>query len=70
MPYAKAVSAKSHAFDAEGDETGTDYRRMLRIVKEAGYRGWIGVEFEGGGDEESGIVATRQLLERVRTELA
>jgi L-ribulose-5-phosphate 3-epimerase len=70
MPFAKAVSAKSHAFDEEGDETGTDYRRMLRIVLDAGYRGFVGIEYEGGGlSEHEGIVATQRLLERVRAEL-
>lgn len=70
MPFAKAVSAKSHDFDAEGNETNTDYRRMLRIVLEAGYRGFIGIEYEGGGlTEHEGIVATQRLLERVRAEL-
>ena len=67
MPHAKAVSAKSHAFDADGLETGTDYNRMLGIVKAAGYRGWIGVEFEGSElDPRAGSVATKTLLERVR----
>ena len=69
MPYAKAVSAKSHGFDAQGLETGTDYPRMLRIVRDAGYRAWVGVEFEGEGDEVAGILATKALLERVRSEL-
>ena len=44
MPFAKAVSAKSHDFDAEGNETHTDYRKMLRIVLDAGYHGFLGVE--------------------------
>ena len=67
MPFAKAVSAKSHEFDAEGNETRTDYLRMLRIVLESGYRGWVGVEYEGGGlSEPDGIHATKALLERVR----
>jgi hypothetical protein len=71
MPFAKAVSAKSHAFDAEGIETGTDYRRMLRSVVGAGYRGHIGIEFEGDGiPEREGILATKRLLERVRDEIA
>jgi len=71
MPFARAVSAKSHAFDASGNETGTDYRRMLRIVLDAGYRGWIGVEYEGSDpDEEAGIRATQQLLVRLRDEFA
>lgn len=63
MPYAKAVSAKSHDFDAEGNETNTDYVRMLQIVKDAGYTGFIGVEYEGQDlSEEDGILATRDLL--------
>ena len=70
MPHAKAVSAKSHEFDAEGNETRTDYLRMLRIVLESGYRGWVGVEYEGGGlSEPDGIRATKALLERVRERL-
>jgi len=71
MPSAKGVSAKSYAFDAQGNETTIDYRRMLTIVRDAGYRGHVGVEFEGRDmDEYAGIRATRALLERVRTELA
>jgi sugar phosphate isomerase/epimerase len=71
MPFAKAVSAKSHDFDAEGNETHTDYRRMLRIVLDAGYRGYVGIEYEGNTlSEADGIRATKILLERVRTELA
>jgi sugar phosphate isomerase/epimerase len=70
MPFAKGVSAKSHDFDAAGNETRTDYRRMLKIVKAAGYRGYIGVEYEGGKlDEYAGIRATKQLLETVRAEM-
>lgn len=71
MPFAKAVSAKSHDFNEHGDETGTDYLRMLGIVKDAGYRGWVGVEYEGSRlDPRAGSVATRKLLERVRDRLA
>ena len=71
MPFAKAVSAKSHDFDADGNERHTDYRRMLRIVLDAGYRGYVGIEYEGGGlSEADGIRATKALLERVRAELA
>lgn len=71
MPYAKAVSAKSHAFDDDGRETGTDYWRMMRIVLDAGYRGHVGIEYEGDAlPEPEGIIATRDLLRRVRSELA
>ncbi|MDP6955874.1 MAG: sugar phosphate isomerase/epimerase family protein [Planctomycetota bacterium] len=71
MPYAKAVSAKSHDFDSEGNETHTDYRRMLKIVLEAGYRGFVGIEYEGGGiSEDEGIRRTKALLETVRGEMS
>ncbi len=71
MPFAKAVSAKSHEFDADGNETKTDYERMMRIVLAAGYDGYVGIEYEGHGmTEEEGILATKALLERVRTKLA
>ena len=70
MPYAKAVSAKSHDFDTSGNETGTDYDRMLRIVLDAGYRGYVGIEYEGDRlSEQDGVRATRNLLVRVREDL-
>ncbi|WP_346883102.1 sugar phosphate isomerase/epimerase family protein [uncultured Algibacter sp.] len=62
MPNAKGVSAKSYAFDADGNETTLDYTRMLQIVNKAGYKGYIGVEFEGDMDANEGIRATRDLL--------
>lgn len=71
MPYAKAVSAKSHDFDDAGNETHTDYTRMLRIVLEAGYHDHVGIEWEGESlSEPEGIRLTKVLLERVRDELA
>ena len=71
MPYAKAVSAKANEFDDAGDEVQTDYRRMMRIVMAAGYRGWVGIEYEGGKHTEfDGIRLTKALLERVRAELS
>jgi len=70
MPFAKGVSAKSYDFDDKGDETSIDYRKMLKIVKEAGYRGFIGIEYEGRRlSEPDGIRATKKLLERLRQEV-
>jgi L-ribulose-5-phosphate 3-epimerase len=71
MPYAGAVSAKSHDFDASGRETNTDYHRMMGIVLDAGYRGYVGIEYEGQNlPEPQGIEATHRLLERVRHDLS
>jgi sugar phosphate isomerase/epimerase len=70
MPFAKAVSAKSHDFDEAGNETKTDYLKMMKIVLAAGYAGYVGIEYEGSKlDEYAGIRATKTLLERVRGEL-
>ncbi|NKC01045.1 MAG: TIM barrel protein [Pseudomonadales bacterium] len=67
MPYAKAVSAKSYGFGSDGNDTATDYNRMMKIVLDAGYRGYVGIEYEGRElDEASGIRATKALLERIR----
>jgi sugar phosphate isomerase/epimerase len=71
MPFAKGVSAKSHEFDDAGNEVRTDYEKMLRLVVGAGYRGWIGIEYEGTAlPEADGILATKKLLERIRAEMA
>jgi len=71
MPYAKAVSAKSHNFNKDGTEKDTDYSKMMRIVLDAGYRGYVGIEYEGPDlSEMDGIAATKKLLEKVRGELA
>lgn len=70
MPFAKAVSAKSHDFDAAGAETTLDYKRLMKTVVDAGYRSWVGIEYEGERlPEREGVAATLRLLERVRTEL-
>ena len=66
MPYAKAVSAKSHSFNWKGDEINTDYKKMINIVLSAGYNGYIGIEFEGSKvDEIEGIQLTKNLMEKI-----
>lgn len=70
MPFAKGVSAKSYHFDASGNDTRTDYRKMLPIVLSFDYHGWIGVEYEGKKvSEPEGIKLTKKLLETVRDEI-
>lgn len=71
MPFAHAVSAKTHDFDEDGNETNTDYMKMMKIVLDAGYHGYVGIEYEGKKlDEKAGIQASLELLKRVRSELA
>ncbi|MEN9674174.1 MAG: hypothetical protein RIS76_70 [Verrucomicrobiota bacterium] len=68
MPFAKAVSAKSYDFDAAGNCIETDYTRMMKIVLDAGYHNYVGIEYEGDKlSEPEGIRATKRLLERIRS---
>jgi sugar phosphate isomerase/epimerase len=71
MPYAKGVSAKAHDFDENGNCVETDYTKVMQIVKNAGYTGHVGIEYEGSKlSEEEGIRATKALLEKVGAELS
>jgi len=71
MPYAEGVSAKSHEFNEEGNEIHSDYYRLMKIVKDSGYKGWVGIEYEGSElSELDGIIATKQLLGKVFESLA
>lgn len=71
MPYAKGVSAKTYDFDQAGNETSMDFKRILKIVQQANYFGYIGIEYEGSRlSEEEGIRATKDLLIRTGKELS
>lgn len=64
-PYAKGMSAKSYDFDANGNETLLDYPAILAVVAKSGYKGAIGIEYEGKRmSEHDGILATKAILER------
>ncbi|MBC6489747.1 sugar phosphate isomerase/epimerase family protein [Flavihumibacter stibioxidans] len=71
MPFAKGVSAKSNNFDEAGNEKETDYMKILKIVKDSGFKGIVGIEYEGDVlSEDEGIRKTKALLEKVRTALS
>ena len=78
MPYAKGIHAKTHVFDANGNDTETDFSKMFSIIKDSGYSGWVSVEYEGGLikmytkdnkylDDDAGVLATKKLIEKVVT---
>lgn len=70
MPYAKGVSAKSQEFDEDGNETKSDFLRIMKIVKDSGFKGCVGIEYEGSRlSEDEGIKTTKALLEKVFAEL-
>ena len=65
MPFAKAVSAKSYDFGNDGEQPMIDYKRLIGIVKASGFKGYIGIEFEGNTQsEEEGIRKTEALLKK------
>jgi len=81
MPFAKGVSAKTHKFKPNGDEAEMDFTRLFNIIKKSGFKGYVGIEYEGGlmrtmGKDESyllndeGVMATKKLLEKVGAALS
>ena len=71
LPYAKGVSAKTFDFNEAGEESKSDFTRMLSLVKASPYRGYIGIEYEGDRlSEDEGIKASKKLLEKIRKQLA
>jgi sugar phosphate isomerase/epimerase len=71
MPYAKGASAKTIDFDPNGNCVETDYYRMLKIIKDSGFHGYLGIEYEGEKlSEEEGVRKTKALLEKVAVGLS
>ncbi len=81
MPFAKGIHAKTHLFDADGNDTETDFVRMFRIIKDSGFTGWVSVEYEGGLfkmykkddrylDDDKGVMATKSLVEKAAKAVA
>ena len=65
MPYAKGVSAKSYNFDENGNETKLDYQRIMQIVADSGFEGYVGTEYEGPlEDPKEGIALTKALVKK------
>jgi len=66
MPYAKGVSGKTHDFDKDGNETVIDYEKMMKIIADSGYKGYIDVEYEGTKlNEDLGTKASIALVQKV-----
>lgn len=64
LPEAVHVQAKALSFNPAGEEPDIDFARCLAQVAAAGYRGPLGVEYEGPGDGLAGCLAARDLIRR------
>jgi len=60
--YAYHVHAKTHNFRPDGEEADVDYGPLLKMLKDAGYKRAVSIEFEGPGDQVEGVKKTRDLL--------
>ncbi|APU11066.1 xylose isomerase [Cellulophaga lytica] len=70
LPFAKGVSAKSRDFAADGTEANIDFYKIMKLVKESGYTGFVGIEYEGTLlSEEEGVQKTKDLLLKVAKQL-
>ncbi len=71
MPYAKGVSAKA-SFNPDGTCRTVDYPKMMRIVRDAGWDGFVGIESGSSGDftEMDAIRMTRDMLVDIREQWA
>ena len=66
MPFAKGVSGKTHNFDENGNETQIDYEKMMKIIADSGFKGYIDVEYEGTKlSEAEGVKASIALIQKV-----
>ena len=75
LPYAKGISAKSTQFDLKGNETDTNFKKMIRLIKKSNFEGYMSIEYEGAIRDtfsqqnnhlstHDGILATKKLLEK------
>lgn len=69
LPWAKAICAKVHEIKEDGEAAHTDFHRMLKIVKDGGFKGYIGIEFEGGKNSVAGVMGTKKLIEKTLKKL-
>ena len=75
LPYAKGISAKSTQFDLKGNETDTNFKKMIRLIKKSNFEGYMSIEYEGAIRDtfsqqnnhlstHDGILATKKLIEK------
>lgn len=59
---AKGVSVKAMHFDSTGNEPNLNFHKFFKIMKEGGYDGYLGVEYEGNDlPSREGILKTKAL---------
>ncbi|AWW00773.1 sugar phosphate isomerase/epimerase family protein [Arcticibacterium luteifluviistationis] len=67
---AEGVSVKAFKFDSLGNEPDLDFPKFFKIMKNAGYDGYLGIEYEGTDlSSKEGILKTKALAEKTWNEV-
>ena len=65
LPTAEGISVKAFDFDSLGNETIMDFNKFFHIIKDSGYDGYLGIEYEGRGfPSKEGILKTKALADK------
>jgi sugar phosphate isomerase/epimerase len=68
LPYAVNAQFKTHIRDENGQSVPSDWRRIIGMFRESGYRGYFALEYEDKGDATAAVPRlTRELNKLVRT---
>ena len=65
VPLAVFVHAKTYEIDESGNEKRLDYIQIFQILRDASYRGFLSLEFEGEGEEEVMVPKSIEFLKRL-----
>jgi sugar phosphate isomerase/epimerase len=63
-PRASFVQAKTYYGGGEWYSLELDYDRIVKILKDVNYHGYISIEFEGKEDAKSGVRKSVELLRK------
>jgi sugar phosphate isomerase/epimerase len=63
-PHTVLVQAKTYFGGGVWYEMDIDYDRVARILRDAGFRGYISLEFEGKEDPATGVPKSLALLRK------
>ncbi|OGW74982.1 MAG: hypothetical protein A2Z72_07655 [Omnitrophica bacterium RBG_13_46_9] len=64
MPYVTHMHAKIHKITKDGKELEFDYDKIFNILKDANYRGFFNVEYEGKEDELEYVPISVDMVKR------
>ena len=61
-PYANFIQAKTYYGGGEWYTLDLDYKRIIKLLRDVNYQGYISIEFEGKEEAESGVRKSVEML--------